>query len=169
MAAGREWYIHTIYTVRSKENANRGIGKRSLEYHSVVSGDNLPALPSRSRRAAGDEVPAVAENIGSGNNRGTNIMHIALDRSRRRASSANEPLADGVLPREQSSKRGEEDAVTVAGALVGLLLTVLLAVVLALVLRSRQSGAKKVPKPSGSMQPVMVTDKSYDSANSSEV
>ncbi|XP_076130115.1 FRAS1-related extracellular matrix protein 2a isoform X2 [Alosa pseudoharengus] len=169
VAAGREWYIHTIYTVRSKENANRGIGKRSLEYHSVVSGDNLPALPSRSRRAAPGEVPALAENIGSGSNRGTNIMHIALDRSRRRAGSAGEPLADGVLPREQSSRRGEEDAVTVAGALVGLLLTVLLAVILVLVLRSRHNGAKKVAKPSGSMQPVMVTDKSYDSANSSEV
>ncbi|KAG5284008.1 hypothetical protein AALO_G00021940 [Alosa alosa] len=169
VAAGREWYIHTIYTVRSKENANRGIGKRSLEYHSVVSGDNLPALPSRSRRAAPGGVPALAENIGSDSNRGTNIMHIALDRSRRRAGSAGEPLADGVLPREQSSKRGEEDAVTVAGALVGLLLTVLLAVILALVLRSRHNGAKKVAKPSGSMQPVMVTDKSYDSANSSEV
>ncbi|XP_041946990.1 FRAS1-related extracellular matrix protein 2a [Alosa sapidissima] len=169
VAAGREWYIHTIYTVRSKENANRGIGKRSLEYHSVVSGDNLPALPSRSRRAAPGGVPALAENIGSDSNRGTNIMHIALDRSRWRAGSAGEPLADGVLPREQSSKRGEEDAVTVAGALVGLLLTVLLAVILALVLRSRHNGAKKVAKPSGSMQPVMVTDKSYDSANSSEV
>lgn len=168
MAAGREWYIHTIYTVRSKENTHRGIGKRSLEYHSVVSGDNPPALHSRSRTAAG-EVPALAENIGTDNNRGTNIMHIALDRSRRRASSGDEALEDGVLPRERSSKRGEEDAVTVVGALVGLLLTVLLVVVLALLLRSRQKGAKKAPKPSGSMQPVMVTDKSYDSTDSSEV
>ncbi|KAL2094306.1 hypothetical protein ACEWY4_009025 [Coilia grayii] len=169
VAAGREWYIHTIYTVRSKENANRGIGKRSLEYHTVVSGDNLPALQSRSRRAVGDEAPALAENIGSDNNRGTNIMHIALDRSRRRASGTDEGLADGALPREQSSKRGEEDAVTVAGALVGLLLTVLLGVALALLLRSRQKGTKKAPKPSGSKHLVMVTDTSYDSADSSEV
>lgn len=181
VAAGREWYIHTIYTVRSKENANRGIGKRSLEYHHSMSmaspsatHDNLPALPSslaRSRRAAGPEVPALAENIGPDNNRGTNIMHISLDRSRRRAGPRDDgALADNTLPREQGSKRGEEDAVTVAGAMVGLLLTVLLVVALALLLRSRQTGAGKMaPKPSGSKQQMMVTDKSYDSADSSEV
>ncbi|CAI9587171.1 unnamed protein product, partial [Staurois parvus] len=36
VAAGREWFIHTIYTVRSRENANRGIGKRSVEYHHSI-------------------------------------------------------------------------------------------------------------------------------------
>ncbi|KAM9436971.1 FRAS1-related extracellular matrix protein 2-like [Salvelinus alpinus] len=93
VAAGREWFIHTIYTIRSKDNANHGIGKRSLEYHHslVATGNDLSITPGvkgqghRVRRSAsglvGAAVPDVADDIGADNNRGTNIMHIALDQS----------------------------------------------------------------------------------------
>lgn len=182
VAAGREWYIHTIYTVRSKENANRGIGKRSLEYHSFVSTSNDLALtPSsskgrRSRRSAGDDVPEVAEDIGADNNRGTNIMHIALDRNKRRAVGPNELFADGLVPSELNAVEEEEGLVTVVGALVGLLLTVLIIVTIVLVLRSRQKdgkegwreGVQEVVKGSVSTEPMLVV-RMQDCHNSSEV
>ncbi|KAM9846954.1 FRAS1-related extracellular matrix protein 2-like [Aulostomus maculatus] len=182
VAAGREWYIHTIYTVRSKENANRGIGKRSLEYHSLVSSSSDLALSSssgkvqRSKRSVGDEVPEVAEDIGADNNRGTNIMHIALDRNKRRAGGSNELFADGLEPSELNADEKEEGLVTLVGALVGLLLTVLIIVTLVLVLRSRQKegkegwqeGVQEVVKGSVSTEPMLVV-RMQDCHNSSEV
>ncbi|KAG8007986.1 FRAS1-related extracellular matrix protein 2 [Nibea albiflora] len=182
VAAGREWYIHTIYTVRSKENANRGIGKRSLEYHSLVSTSNDLALsPSggkghRSRRSAPDEIPEVAEDIGADNNRGTNIMHIVLDRAKRRALGSNELLTNGLEPSELNAVEEEEGLVTVVGALVGLLLTVLIIVTIILVLRFRQKdgkegwreGVQEVVKGSVSTEPMLVV-RMQDCHNSSEV
>ncbi|XP_072231533.1 FRAS1-related extracellular matrix protein 2a [Leuresthes tenuis] len=182
VAAGREWYIHTIYTVRSKENANRGIGKRSLEYHSFVStSSELAAVSSsakgnRWRRSAGDEIPAIAEDIGLDNSRGTNIMHIALDRTRRRSGGLNELFAGGQEPSELNAEEEEEGLVTVVGALVGLLLTVLIVVTIALVLRSRQKdgkevwreGVQEVVKGSVSTEPMLVV-RMQDCHNSSEV
>ncbi|XP_042355341.1 FRAS1-related extracellular matrix protein 2a [Plectropomus leopardus] len=182
VAAGREWYIHTIYTVRSKENANRGIGKRSLEYHSFVSASNDLALtPSnakghRSRRSIGEEVPEIAEDIGADNNRGTNIMHIALDRTKRRAGGSNELFTDGLEPSGLNAEEEEEGLVTVVGALVGLLLTVLIIVTIVLVLRSRQKdgkegwreGVQEVVKGSVSTEPMLVV-RMQDCHNSSEV
>lgn len=182
VAAGREWYIHTIYTVRSKENANRGIGKRSLEYHSLVSTSNDLALTTssgkshRSRRSTGDEVPEIAEDIGADNNRGTNIMHIALDRTKRRAGGSNELFTDGLETSGLNANEEEDGLVTVVGALVGLLLTVLIIVTIMLVLRSRQKDGKKgwiegvqeVVKGSVSTEPMLVV-RMQDCHNSSEV
>ncbi|XP_056140915.1 FRAS1-related extracellular matrix protein 2a isoform X3 [Lampris incognitus] len=178
VAVGREWFIHTIYTVRSKENANRGIGKRSLEYHSLFAAANDLASDKsrRSRRSAGSEVPEAAEDIGADNNRGTNIMHIPLDRTRRRAVGLNEQHTDGPEPLELNAEEGEEGVVTVVGALVGLLLTVLLVIILILVLRSRQRGDKvestqgvrEVVKGSISTEPMLVV-RMQDCYNSSEV
>uniref|UniRef100_A0A8C6ML34 FRAS1 related extracellular matrix 2a n=1 Tax=Nothobranchius furzeri TaxID=105023 RepID=A0A8C6ML34_NOTFU len=169
VAAGREWYLHAIYTVRSKENANRGIGKRSLEYHSFVSSH-------RSRRSAGAEIPEVADSIGVDNNRGTNIMHIALDRTKKRSEGSNELFASGPEPSELSSGEEEEGLVSIVGALVGLLLTVLIIVIITLVLRSRQKDAKEgwmeevqeVVKGSVSTEPMLVV-RMQDCHNSSEV
>ncbi|XP_051542064.1 FRAS1-related extracellular matrix protein 2-like isoform X3 [Myxocyprinus asiaticus] len=168
VAAGREWYIHTIYTVRSKDNAKRGIGKRSLKYHSITPGGLQPTEARRRAKRSNREDPILAEEIGPDNNRGTNIMHIALDRSRWRAASGEDLFADGLSPRELSGRDAEENAVTVAGALVGLLLTVLVIVVLALVVRSRRMPAKQAPRVLSSMQPVIVRS-SLDVGDSSEV
>lgn len=183
VAAGREWFIHTIYTVRSKENANRGIGKRSLEYHSLSSaGGSLPSTQSgsrgpRPRRSVGNEVPEVAEDIGVDNNRGTNIMHIALDRTKRRAGvSPNELLTNALESGELNAEDGEEGVVTVVGALVGLLMTVLIIVTATLLLRSRRKdgkegwreGVQEVVKGSTSTEPMLVV-RMQDCHNSSEV
>uniref|UniRef100_A0A8B9H3L6 FRAS1 related extracellular matrix 2a n=1 Tax=Astyanax mexicanus TaxID=7994 RepID=A0A8B9H3L6_ASTMX len=169
VAAGREWYIHTIYTVRSRDNANRGIGKRSLEYHSFTAGSTVPSAQSsrREKRWARD-VPAIAEDISVENNRGTNIMHIALDRSRRRAASSDELFADSLAPQGLGSHGAEDKVVTVVGAVVGLLLAVVLMAALVLVARSQQRPAKGAPKVSSSMQPVILRS-GFDCSDSSEV
>lgn len=166
-AAGREWYIHTIYTVRSKSNANRGLGKRSLEYHSVSqSGGLVPADRSRSRRSAVD-LPEGVDQIGVDNNRGTNILHIALDRTR--SGSVRGPAANALVPQELSGQGGERGLVTAVGVLVGLLLTVLVAVILVLLLRSRQrkKGEEVGPKRPSRREP-MVT-RGVECSDSSEV
>ncbi|KAM9333818.1 FRAS1-related extracellular matrix protein 2a [Pholidichthys leucotaenia] len=182
VAAGREWYIHTIYTVRSKDNANRGIGKRSLEYHSLVStSSDIFLTPtnfkdSRRRRSAGVEVPELAEDIGADSNRGTNIMHIVLDRTKRRSGGLNEPFADGLEPSELNADDEERGLVTVVGVLVGMLLIVLIIVTIILVLRSRQKdgkegwreGVEEVVKGSVSTEPMLVV-RMQDCHNSSEV
>ena len=179
VASGREWFIHTIYTVRSKESANRGIGKRSLEYHSLVSSSSdltSSVKGHRSRRSAGDEVPEVAEDIGAEDNRGTNIMHIALDRTKRRAAGLNEMFANGLEPSELNAEEEQEGLVTVVGGLVGVLLTALVVVTVVLVLRSRQKdvkegwreGVQEVVKGSVSTEPMLVV-RMQDCHNSSEV
>ncbi|KAM6946095.1 FRAS1-related extracellular matrix protein 2b [Aplochiton taeniatus] len=173
VSAGREWYIHTIYTVRSRDNANRGVGKRSAERHSLSA---HRGQPSRGRRSA-DRPPPLAEQIGVDNNRGTNILHIALDRSAQpRTSPEKESLTRGVAPRDlnQREEGGDDDdddrLVMMVGILVGLLLTVLLAVVLAaLAVRSRQEKkVKESPSGSTSTEP-MVARGGAEGDDSSEV
>lgn len=173
MSTGREWYIHTIYTVRSRENANRGIGKRSLEYHSLtssLSSSSDLALPvgRRSRRSA-NGVPTVAEDIGADQNRGTNILHITLDRSRNK--QARKPTGgewaagetqegEGILPQEVNQRDTEdEQLVMIIGIVVGVLLTVLLVVLVALMVsRSKQEDKMSgdAPRSSSSTEPMVV-------------
>uniref|UniRef100_A0A3P9JLJ9 FRAS1 related extracellular matrix 2 n=1 Tax=Oryzias latipes TaxID=8090 RepID=A0A3P9JLJ9_ORYLA len=181
VAAGREWYIHTIYTVRSKDAVSRGIGKRSLEYHSFVSTTDSRALSARpeaprKRRSAGDAIPAVAEDIGIDNSRGTNIMHIFLDRTKRKSRVSDELFAGGLEPDELNADDTEEGLLTVVGALVGVLLTVLIIVIITLILRSKQKdwkeggrgGVQEVVKGSVSTEPMLVV-RMQDCHNSSEV
>uniref|UniRef100_A0AAV2LIU3 Calx-beta domain-containing protein n=1 Tax=Knipowitschia caucasica TaxID=637954 RepID=A0AAV2LIU3_KNICA len=143
VAAGREWFIHTIYTVRSKENANRNIGKRSVEFvqHSVS--------PSRSRRAA-PALPAAspALDISTNHNRGTNIQHIALDRSDRLVVSQRQPWSPArereyllERPLLESSGRQPADSSLLplwVGLAALILLVCLIAVVIILMLRRKK-------------------------------
>lgn len=168
VSAGREWYIHTIYTVRSRDNANRGIGKRSVEYHAMSqAADMLPKNRPRPRRSAND-VPDIVEDIGVDNNRGTNILHIALDRgSQRKTSPEAELFTKGVIPRELNQRdNSDESLVLIIGLFVGLLLTVLLVIVVVVLLRSKRE-KKDAPKKSSSGEP-MVTG-GLSNSDSSEV
>lgn len=157
VAAGREWFIHTIYTLRSRENANRGIGKRSLEYHhSVSSGfsDAVSQPQSRQRRSAPDPD---ALDIGLENNRGTNLQHIALDRSDRILVSQRQPwalgpsaglerpLAEGSLGREPDSEWGLPGGMPTLLGVAGLLLLLCLVVLLVVLLVRRKRKEKKYP------------------------
>ncbi|XP_061916520.1 FRAS1-related extracellular matrix protein 2b isoform X1 [Entelurus aequoreus] len=163
VSAGREWYIHTIYTVRSRDNANRGIGKRSLEYHALSR--HAPNARRRLKRST-HNVPEAAEDIGVDNNRGTNILHIALDLgSQHRTHPDREVFTRGVIPRELDSQEdGHDDGlVLIIGVLVGLLLTALLVILLVALLRSRRE-KKEGPKTSASSQPMMTTQGLSDSS-----
>lgn len=168
MSAGREWYIHTIYTVRSRDNANRGIGKRSLEYHVVNQHTNLiPKSQLRTKRSAKD-VPDIIEEIGVNNNRGTNILHIMLDRSsQQRTSPEREIFTKGIIPHELNQRDNSDDRlVLIIGIFVGLLLTVLLIIVVVLLVRSKREN-KDVPKSSSSAEPMMT--QRLSNSDSSEV
>ena len=72
VAAGRQWYVHSIFTVKSEDNNN--IGKRSVEQHSVAMAGG------RQRRQAIGSTPddeSALEDIGDG--KGTNIKWLALN------------------------------------------------------------------------------------------
>ncbi|XP_041088546.1 FRAS1-related extracellular matrix protein 2-like [Polyodon spathula] len=170
VAAGREWYIHTIYTVRSRENSNRGIGKRSLEYqyHSVAQSRDLHAVAQPRSKRATRGAPAITQDIGVENNRGTNIQHIALDRSNKKLHPQREDSEEGIIPRELHNKESEDNLVTIVGGLAGLLLTICLIVIIILLLKRRQKSKKKdTPKGSASTEPMM--SHRYQSSDSSEV
>ncbi|XP_076151609.1 FRAS1-related extracellular matrix protein 3 [Alosa pseudoharengus] len=156
VAAGREWFIHTIYTLRSRENANRGIGKRSLEYHHTVSSSLAGQPVGRQRRSAPDPD---ALDIGIENSRGTNIQHIALDRSDRirvsqrqpwalepSAGHQERPLVEGSLGREPDSDWALPMGVPTLLGLAGLLLLLcLLALLVALLVRRKRAEKKTCP------------------------
>uniref|UniRef100_A0A8C8SHP3 FRAS1 related extracellular matrix 2 n=1 Tax=Pelusios castaneus TaxID=367368 RepID=A0A8C8SHP3_9SAUR len=158
VSLGREWYIHTIYTVRSKENANRGIGKRSVEYqyHSLVSGGN-PGTSMQVRQKRGvKEAPELAKEIGIENSRGTNIQHIALDRTNKRQIPQKEVTVDGILPRELNNRNSEVNIVTIIGGAAAILLAICLITIIIILLKHKQSSEKKeAAKGSGNSEPMM--------------
>uniref|UniRef100_A0A7M4E5Y7 FRAS1 related extracellular matrix 2 n=2 Tax=Crocodylus TaxID=8500 RepID=A0A7M4E5Y7_CROPO len=154
VSLGREWYIHTIYTVRSKENTNRGIGKRSVEhkYHSVIRGGN--SVQIRQKRGV-KEAPELAKEIGRENNRGTNIQHIALDRINKKQIPQREVTVSGILPRELNNRAPEVNIVTIIGGAAAVFLTICLTAIIILLLKHKQNSEKEAAKESGSSEPMM--------------
>ncbi|KAM4706610.1 FRAS1-related extracellular matrix protein 3 [Discoglossus pictus] len=156
VAAGREWFIHTIYTVRSRENANRGIGKRSVEYHHALSGTSVhqkQTLLKRSKRA-NQELSSLTQDIGADKNRGTNIQHITLERARKISSSQRDTLPPGgqyerpVL--EAAGSDSENSLLPFIGGAGALLLFICTIVIIALLLRHRGRSNAKKKSPSNS-------------------
>ncbi|XP_077670579.1 LOW QUALITY PROTEIN: FRAS1-related extracellular matrix protein 3 [Eretmochelys imbricata] len=141
VAAGQEWYIHTIYMVRARENANRGMGKRSLEHHEALSSTRTP---KRSRRANPDG-PALTQDIGTNKNRGTNIQHIVLYHSSKITQNeqflAGEPYQRPVL--EITGRDSENSIIPVVGGAGGLLLLIGTLVVVFLLKQRGQSSERK--------------------------
>lgn len=160
VAAGREWFIHTIYTVRSRENANRNIGKRSVEYlHHSMSSVEQPetsiVASHRQRRAVRDASElALTQDIGVENNRGTNLQHIALDRADRMVVSQRQPwspnrdaLSERPLLESSGREPGDTSTLPMLVGLAGLiLLTCLIATIVVLLLR-RKKREKKTQFP----------------------
>ncbi|XP_041034399.1 FRAS1-related extracellular matrix protein 3 [Carcharodon carcharias] len=178
VAAGREWYVHVIYTVRSKENSSRGIGKRSVEFlhHSVPSTGSLSnsLVFSRSKRSAPRE-PDLVQDIGAENSRGTNIQHIALDRANKIIITQKDYLPSGERYQKPlqptTSEESEGGILPMVGGAGGLLLLVCMAVIIFLLLKRRNSTASgkqsSNEKRAGSNE-TMTTGQSYNS-DSSEV
>ncbi|KAA0722212.1 FRAS1-related extracellular matrix protein 2 ECM3 -like protein [Triplophysa tibetana] len=149
VAAGREWFIHTIYTVRSRDNANRG--KRSLKYHHALSTAIAePGIQSRHRRAVPD--PETLD-IGAENNKGTNIQHIALESSNRlrvsqpwgRETNLEHPLVEGSLSKEPGSDFSLPAGMSTLLGVAGLILLVCLVILLVVLLMRRKRKEKKYP------------------------
>lgn len=164
---GREWYVHTIYTVRSKENANRGIGKRSVEhqYHSLLSGGSPAASSQRRQKRGVEQAPELARDIGVDNNRGTNIQHIALDRNGKKQGPQREVAVNGVLPRELNSQSAGISIVTIIGGAAAVFLAICLIAIIVLLLKWKQNSDKKESKnESGSNEPMMLPHNSNDSS-----
>lgn len=111
-------------------------------------------------------MPDVADDIGESNNRGTNILHIALDRSiQRKTSPDREIFTKGVIPRELNQREHSDDGlILIIGVLVGLLLTVLIVIVVVLLIRSKQE-KKDGPKNSSSAEPMMTRSLSGNDGN----
>ncbi|XP_062873398.1 FRAS1-related extracellular matrix protein 2b [Trichomycterus rosablanca] len=169
VSSGREWYIHTIYTVRSRDNANRGIGKRSVEYHHISEPQHAIQSHSRSRRSTGG-VPPLAKDIGAENERGTNILHIALERSGARQHRPDVNIQKVVVTTgSKPNDTGDDQVIMIVGTLVGVLLSVILLVLVVLLVRSRKDKEKvtESPKSSTSTEPMMT--RGCDSNDSSEV
>ncbi|PKU40739.1 fras1-related extracellular matrix protein 2 [Limosa lapponica baueri] len=158
VSLGREWYVHTIYTVRSKENANRGIGKRSVEhqYHSLFSGGSPGASAQKRQKRGVEQAPELAKDIGAENNRGTNIQHIALDRTSKKQVPQREVAVNGILPRELSNQSAGVSIITVIGGAAAIFLAVCLIAIIVLLLKRRQNSEKEATKESGSNEPMML-------------
>ncbi|KAM8975891.1 FRAS1-related extracellular matrix protein 2 [Pelodytes ibericus] len=167
VSLGREWYIHTIYTVRSKQNTNRGIGKRSVDtqYHSLSIASGLSANNRKKR----DVTDPTTEEIGIENNRGTNIQHIALERNNKKQIPQKEVNLDGIIPREVNNKDGEVSVITIVVAIAAILLLAICLITIAVLLlkHKKKSKKKEEGRESGSSEPMM-TPRGY-STDSSEV
>lgn len=127
----------------------------------------IPKEVHRNRRSAND-VPDIVEDIGEKKNRGTNILHIALDRSsQRKTSPESEIFTKGVIPRELNQRdNSDESLVLIIGLFVGLLLALLLIILVVVLIRSKRE-KEDAPKKSSSGEP-MVTQ-ALRSNDSSEV
>lgn len=172
VTAGREWFIHTIYTLRSKENASRG--KRSLEYHHAISSIADSGTQSRSRRAVPD---SEAFEIGAENNLGTNIQRIALDRSNRlrvsqpwgRETYLEHPLVEGSLGKGPGSDSSLPAGMSTLLGVAGLILLVCLVVVLVVLLMRCKRKEKKYPPYSTSSCTAYSREPMRQNVDSSEV
>lgn len=159
MSSGREWYVHTIYTVRSKENANRGIGKRSVEhqYHSLLSGGTSGLSTQRRQKRGVEQDRDLAKDIGVENNRGTNIQHVALDRTSKKQVPQRKVAANGVLPRELNNQSPGVSVVTIIGGVAAIFLAICLIAIIILLLKWKQNSEKKeARKEPGSNEPMML-------------
>ncbi|XP_077014161.1 FRAS1-related extracellular matrix protein 2 [Tamandua tetradactyla] len=168
VSLGREWYIHTVYTLRSKVSAGRGIGKRSLEpqFHSLVS-QGAPQAPAggREKRGAGSAPPL---DIGAGHSRGTNIQHVALDRTgRKRGPHGSAGPGDTGPRRLDGPGAGGGLVAGVTGIASSVLAVCLATLAVTLCRRREQPGRRGVPEGVGSSEP-MVSPAGH-SSDSSEV
>ena len=127
------------------------------QYHSLVSkGKPQATTKSRKKREIRSTAPLVWE-IGAENNRGTNIQHIALDRSSRKQIPQGRVPPDGVLPRELNRPTSEVSLVMVVGGVaVGLLAVCLTAIAVMMHQGKKSARRKDTPKGSGSAEPMML-------------
>ena len=173
MDAGRQWYLHAIYTVRSAASAGRGIGKRSVEEHHTIftpqRANNKLLDYSRTKRDTKDiarldtrqilseeEETAVdfrtkrdesdIEGVGEGG-KGTNIARVQLDLAVRR-------LGGDVSIGTNIESTTEVPLVPVIISIL-LVLIVCIILIIFLVLRRRRK-KRQSPPPTPAQQTITV-------------
>lgn len=129
--------------VRSRENAHKGLGKRSIEYHHALSSSSGTHGATFLRRAprAIAETPALAQDIGADKNRGTNIQHIALNRSNKIDNKQNSLTPAGKpyeKPTLEITGRDMEDRIIpIVGGAAGLLLLICTVLIIVFLLKRK--------------------------------
>ncbi|KAM6270253.1 FRAS1-related extracellular matrix protein 3 [Porphyrio hochstetteri] len=175
VAAGREWYIHAIYTVRSKENAHRHNGKRSLDYHELSSAKGkVSSTVLKHSRRANPEAPVFMQDIAVDRNRGTNIQHIVLDRSDKAVRIQKDVVSAGTQHHrpvlEVTTGVSGNSIVPVTGGLAGLLMLICTVVLTVFLLKQRkQHGAGKSNVPTSHSGSSDTMAAGHSSPDSSEV
>lgn len=154
VSGGRNWFLHTIYTVRSESQKNRGVGKRSIEYLAQRKQHATIFVPHHQRfRRELEEL----KNIGK--NRGTNIQMIRLTYEGQAgfgssSNSNDESVSNGKLPKELGSKgsSGIQKQLSV-GSITGIVLAILflLIVVAVVVIYKRRKPTEKVKRTSSAI------------------
>lgn len=162
--------------VRSRENAHRGLGKRSVEYHHFLSSaSGIPGAThsGRSRRAISD-APTLAQDISADKNRGTNIQHIALDRSNKIVIEQKDwfppgkPYEKPVL--EITGSDMEDRIVPIVGGAAGLLLLIsTVLIIIFLLKRKGRSTNRKANSCTGYSSSNETVTTRHSSSDSSEV
>lgn len=127
-----------------------------MEYHSVLSPGEPPAGPQGRQRREVRSAPPLVWDIRADSNRGTNIRHIALDRTHRKQVPKAGAPPDGVLPRELSGASAEVHLLLVTGGVAVGLLSLGLVAFAALTCRGKTGARRKdAPRGSGSREPMV--------------
>lgn len=135
-----------------------------MEYHSVLSPAEPPGPERRQRREVRSAPPLVWD-IRADSNRGTNIRHVALDRTRTKQGPKAGAPPDGVLPRELSGSSAEVRLLMVTGGVVVGLLTLGLVAFAAVTCRGKTGARRKdAPRGSGSREPMVAPPGRGDSS-----
>ncbi|XP_036620894.1 FRAS1-related extracellular matrix protein 3 [Trichosurus vulpecula] len=167
VAAGREWYLHAIYTVRSRENANKDIGKRSIEYqHMPPPAVSLAgALSSKRSRRANSDASTLTQDISADQNRGTNIQHVSLVHSTKAVFSHKGFLPPGTHDRQPGLEMADVKRPSSTGPVIGGTVSLLLlsCTMLVFLLRHRRWASDKKAMP-GNRKTITVQHGSNDSS-----
>lgn len=149
VSGGRNWFLHTIYTVRSESQKNRGVGKRSIDYMLGETKHSMIAMPRRHRRRRELEE---LKNIGK--SQGTNIQMIRLlygaqttfDSSSDDSKISNSAgkLPEEVGNRSKSPVKEQLSSGTIAGVIVAVV--VLLIIIAAVIFYKRRKPKEEVKR-----------------------
>nr|CAB3247089.1 FRAS1-related extracellular matrix protein 2 [Phallusia mammillata] len=136
VTVGREWYMHTIYTVKATDTRKR----RSIvhTYHSMLRSGGYR---SRAKRAAAD----LTDTIGEQFNRGTQMMHIKLNAAKQAAVADDGTFISDPGVEDTTVKQAFPMLALIIGA-AALLIVVVIVVGAVLYKRRQATPAAAAPK-----------------------
>lgn len=121
--SGRQWFLHAIYTVRSQENADRGIGKRSV--HSFMQpwdGDSTDLDHHREKRDTSD-----VDKLGKESGKGTNMIRISASDPRLKETKVDDKASSYEVANNNASPLDMDS--TTGPIIVGLAIFVIILII----------------------------------------